>query len=189
MVRRWPAAAPKFWLGLWLCLVPLAAAAAEFVFERVEVGLEGEFILVDADVRYDLSDAALEALAHGVPLTFELHVQLRRADAWVWDKDVVETRLRTVLRYHPLSTLYELRELSSDGQQSFATQEAALRALGSIRGFPVARLDRLEAGEEYKLQMHAFLDIDALPLPLRPKAYISPAWDLESETWEWRLQP
>lgn len=170
-------------------LLASAVAAAEFGFDRVEVGMGGEYVLIDADVSYDLTDAVLEALEHGVPLTFELHVQLRRADAWIWDKDVVESRIRSVLRYHPLSGLYEVRDLASGTKESFATREAALRTLGRIRAFPVIRVDQLESGEHYVLRMQTFLDIDALPLPLRPKAYISPDWGLESKTWEWRLQP
>lgn len=178
------------WLG-WLLLAGWSAAALaeEFSFERVQVGLEGETILVDADIRYTLSEAVLEALEHGVPLTFELHVQLRRADAWIWESDEIDTRLRNVLRYHPLAGVYELRDLQNDATESFATRETALRALGRVRNYPVTRIAQLAPGLQYKLRMHSFLDVDALPLPLRPKAYISPAWSLESETWEWRLQP
>jgi hypothetical protein len=166
-----------------------AAAAAAFVFDRVEVGLEGSSVTIDADISYRLSEEALEALANGVPLTFELHVQVRSADAWLWEADLVESRLRSLLRYHPLSSLYEVRDLRSGEKTSFATRAAALRELGQVRSFPVIPLDRLEAGSSYTLRMETYLDVDALPLPLRPLAYISPAWSLDSEVWEWRLQP
>ncbi len=159
-----------------------------FEFERVEVAMRDENVLVDADVRYELSETALEALEHGVPLTFELHVQLRRDSAWIWHSDVVENRLRSVLRFHPLSGLFDLHDLQTGAHQSFATRAAALRALGRIASFPVTHIDQLTPGEQYRLRMKTFLDVDALPLPLRPKAYMSRAWDLESEVWEWRLQ-
>lgn len=179
--------------GRWLALLTLclsaAAPAAEFVFERVQVGLQGEVILIDADIRYTLNETVLEAMDNGVPLTFELHVKLRRDDAWIWERDEIDTRLRSVLRYHPLSGVYELRDLQGAATESFATRDAALSALGRIRDYPISRLDQLESGANYKLRMQTYLDIDALPLPLRPKAYISPAWGLESKTWEWRLQP
>ena len=174
-----------------LLLVSSGALLAEpgFVFDRVQVDMRDDNVLIDADVRYQLSESTLEALEHGVPLTFELHVQLRRADSWIWNRDVLEARLRSVLRYHPLSALYELHDLQTGGHQSYATRDAALRALGKIRNFPVTVLSDLVTGETYKLRMKSFLDINALPLPLRPKAYLSPDWDLESEVWEWRLQP
>ena len=170
-------------------LTGVVRAAPAFEFERVEVAMRDGSVLIDADVRYELSDTALEALDHGVPLTFELHVQLRRDSAWIWQSDLVENRLRSVLRFHPLSGLFDLHDLQTGAHQSFATRSAALRALGKISNFPVTRIDQLTPGERYRLRMQTFLDIDALPLPLRPKAYVSRAWDLESEVWEWRLQP
>jgi len=166
-----------------------AAWAAAFVFERVEVGLEGSSVTIDADVRYTLSDAALEALDNGVPLTFELHVQVREADAWIWESDLAERRMRSLLRYHPLSSLYEVRDLQTDIKTSFATRAAALRELGQVRSLPVIPLDELESGGSYTLRMEAYLDVDVLPLPLRPQAYISRDWSLKSDVWEWRLQP
>ena len=50
-------------------------------------------------------------------------------------------------------------------------------------------LDELEPGSSYTLRMEAYLDVDVLPLPLRPQAYISRDWSLKSDVWEWRLQP
>jgi hypothetical protein len=185
-MTRWASAAAWTIAALVLCGV---AAAAAFVFERVEVGMEGSSVTIDADVRYRLSDAALEALENGVPLTFELHVQVRDADAWIWDADLAEARLRSLLRYHPLSSLYEVTDLETGEVTSFATRAAALRQLGQVRGLPVIALDRLESGAAYTLRMEAYLDVDVLPLPLRPQAYLSRAWTLKSEVWEWRLQP
>lgn len=170
-------------------LAGVVRAAPEFVFERVEVVMRDENVLIDADVRYKLSDSALEALDNGVPLTFELHLQLRRDSSWIWDSDIVENRLRSVLRFHPLSGLFDLHDLQTGAHQSYATRGAALRALGKISDFPVTHIDQLTPGERYRLRMKTFLDIDALPLPLRPKAYVSRDWDLESDVWEWRLQP
>lgn len=165
------------------------AVAADLVFEGVEVELQEPRVLVDADIVYRLNPVVQEALDHGVPLTFELHLQLRPADAWIWESDIADIRVRSVLRYHPLSSLYELRELESGSKTNYATRQAALRALGRIRGYPVVARDQLESGKEYVLKLRAFLDNDALPLPLRPQAYLSRDWSLRSETWEWRLRP
>jgi hypothetical protein len=185
-MTRWASATAWTIAALVLSGVALAAA---FVFERVEVGMEGSSVTIDADVRYRLSDAALEALENGVPLTFELHVQVRDADAWIWDADLAEARLRSLLRYHPLSSLYEVTDLETGEETSFATRAAALRQLGQVRSLPVVAVDRLEPGASYTLRMEAYLDVDVLPLPLRPQAYLSRAWSLKSDVWEWRLQP
>lgn len=165
------------------------AGAADLVFDRVEVEILETHVLVDADISYRLNPVVLEALAHGVPLTFELHLQLRPADAWIWERDVADNRIRSVLRYHPLSSLYELWELESGLKTNYATQQAALRALGRIRAYPIVSRDQLQPGKEYVLRLNAYLDNDALPLPLRPQAYLSSDWSLQTETWEWRIRP
>jgi len=172
-----------------LCL-PYAPLAQDVDLKRVSITLsEDGRILLDADIRFDLNETVSEALDNGVPLTFETHVQMRRAEAWVWESDVVEHRLRTVLAYRPLSGMYELRNLSGSEQLSFATRDAALRTLGNINGMPVVERSNLDLNQDYLVTVDVRLDIEALPLPMRPKAYLKSDWWLASEPWEWRLRP
>jgi hypothetical protein len=172
-----------------LCL-PLASLAAEVEFRRITLTLSEEgVILLDAEINYDLNDTVSEALENGVPLTFETHVQMRRADAWIWESDVVDHRLRTVLHYRPLSGLYELRNLQGDERLSFATRDAALNTLGNIVAMPVIERSRLDLDEDYLVKIEVRLDIEALPLPMRPTAYLKRDWWISSEPWEWRLRP
>ena len=174
---------------LLLCL-PLASLAEGVEFRRVELSLsEDGYILLDAEIAYDLNETVSEALRNGVPLTFETHVQMRRVKAWVWEADVVEHRLRTVLRYRPLSGLYELRNLLGEEKIAFATREAALRALGRIVAMPIVQRETLELEREYLVRIDSRLDIEALPLPMRPRAYLDRDWSIEGEPWEWRLRP
>lgn len=174
-----------------IALNPVTAAAADGIeFNRIALTLsEDGRILLDADIGYELNPTILEALENGVPLTFETHVQMRRADAWIWESDTVEHRLRTVLRYRPLSGLYELRNLQGDERLSFATREAALRTLGKIVAMPVIDRSVLELDADYLVRIEVQLDIESLPLPMRPRAYLSRDWSMSSEPWEWRLRP
>jgi hypothetical protein len=175
--------------GLLLCLPPLAAAG-EIEFRRVALTLsEDDWILLDADIGFKLNATVTEALENGVPLTFETHVELRRVKAWLWQPDEVEHRLRTVLRYRPLSGMYELRALHGKERLSFATREAALRTLGNVVAMPIIKRDRLDLEQEYLVRVQVSLDIEALPLPMRPMAYLKRDWSLASEPWEWRLWP
>jgi hypothetical protein len=169
---------------------PATLLAEGVDFRRITLTLsEDGRILLDADIRYDLNDTVSEALENGVPLTFELHLQMRRADAWIWERDVVEHRLRTVLLYRPLSGLYELRNLQGDEHLSFATRDAALRTLGNIVGMPVVERASLDLDQDYLVRIDVKLDIEALPLPMRPMAYLKSDWWVSSEPWEWRLRP
>ena len=173
-----------------LMLVAAPCIAEQIDFRKVTLSLsEDGYIMLDAEIRYTLTDTVSEALENGVPLTFETHVQMRRAEAWIWESDVVEHRLRTVLRYRPLSGLYELRNFQDDEPLAFATRDSALRALGRIVAMPVVSREELDLDDEYLVRIRVHLDIEALPLPMRPGAYLSRDWSIASETWEWRLKP
>lgn len=174
---------------LLICL-PLLALGDSVRFKRVALTLsEDDRILLDAEIVYTLNDTVSEALENGVPLTFLTHVQMRRAGSWIWESDVVEHRLRTVLRYRPLSGLYELRDLRGTGKISFATRDAALSALGRIVGMPIIERSSLRLDQDYLVTLDSSLDIEALPLPMRPLAYLKSDWSISSEPWEWRLRP
>lgn len=181
--------APTFAVIVLLCL-PFALLAEDVEFRRISLTLgEDGRILLDTEIAFHLNDTVSEALENGVPLTFETHVQMRRAEAWIWEKDVVDHRLRTVLRYRPLSGLYELRNLQGDEGLAFATRDAALRAMGRIVAMPIIERERLDLDKEYLVRAEVRLDIEALPLPMRPTAYLKPDWWIRSEPWEWRLRP
>lgn len=181
--------AQKISVILLLC-VSFAALADGVEFQRISLSLsEQGVILLDADIGYELNETISEALENGVPLTFETHVQMRRAEAWIWESDVVEHRLRTTLRYRPLSGLYELRNLVGEESLSFATRDAALGTLGRIVAMPIIARDQLDLKREYLVRVESGLDIESLPLPMRTTAYLKRDWWFSSEPWEWRLQP
>jgi len=175
-------------LLLWSFLFPVFAGE-EFEISRLQATRGDPDYLMQAEVQYRFSEPVLEALYSGVPLTLELHLQLRRVGAWIWEPDLLDQRLRYRFRYHALAELYQVTDLQSGSHQEFATLEAALAALGKIRNLPLIEAKRLDPQASYRLSLEASLDIESLPLPLRPMAYITPAWNLSSETAEWLLKP
>ena len=177
------------WSAVLVLLVAAAAAAAEFTITKAAARLQVGTYLVDAAIDYRFSEVVLEALENGVPLTVELHVEVRREGAWVWEADAVDRRLRSQIRYSPLLGTYQVTHLESGAKRSFATRDAALSALGEIKDLAVVRADALKPGENYRVDMQAALDIESLPLPLRPRAYLSGDWNLSSEWSRWRLRP
>lgn len=178
------------WRWLALLLAPALAWAAYLEFDQVTLTLgEDGRIYLDAQIDYRLTPAVSEALENGVPLTFVTHVQMRAVDAWIWEKDVAEYRLRSQLRYRPLAALYAVRAVDGGDEQVFATREAALRYMGRIRDFAIVERARLDLSKRYEVKLEAYLDIEALPLPLRPRAYLSPDWHLSAEPWIWQIRP
>ena len=178
----------RCWLLIFL-LFPALTLAAEFQVTKLSTQLLDGTYVMDAEIDFQFSDKALDALQNGVPLTLQVQIQLRREGAWIWEKDQLDVRLRYQIRYQSLPSVYQILDLQSNTQQSFVTRESALRALGQIPVFPLVKQAQLQSDRSYLLSLYVELDIEALPLPLRPLAYLTPAWNLSSEWGTWRLQP
>jgi hypothetical protein len=160
--------------------------AEPIVVQQVETELHAEQYLLDATINFEFNETVLEALEHGVPLTIVLQVQVVRRDAWFWEPDVVNLRLYRVLRYHALTRLYEVQDLQYDRTQSFAVRDIAFAELGEIQALPVAKKSQLTDKEDYMIELHVSLDIESLPLTLRPLAYLTSDWNLSSD---WHIHP
>lgn len=165
------------------------ALAAAFRVTSLTPRLEGNQYVADAHIDYRFSDVALEALDNGVPLTLDVHIQVRRRSAWLWEDSLVDRHLRYSIRYQPLSERYLVTELPGGYRKSFVSRAAAITALGELEGIPLLGNDRLKPNEPYEVQINASLDLEALPLPLRPMAYLRPSWKLSSGWSEWSLLP
>ncbi len=171
-------------------LQPAMGADSGFVVSRPqEVMREDDSFLLDLQIDYGFSDTVLEALDNGVPLTLVVRAQVRRKGAWIWEKNLADLRRVYLIRYQPLSEIYQVASLPDGERRSFVSRSAAIAALGEIRGLPLVRRSQLETEEKYLVRVKVELDIEALPLPLRPKAYLSPDWNLSSDWNEWPLVP
>ncbi len=186
-----PKATRHAWSLAWFlaAILALPAVAGGFRVESAKTHLDGETYVLEARIRYGFSELALEALDNGVPLTIELHIQVRPQDAWIWDDNLLDRRLRYAIRYKPLSERFLVSQLPGDAGRSFVTRDAAIAALGEIKGLPLVGAGNLEPNTSYEVQLKAELDIEELPLPLRPMAYLRPAWKLSTGWTTWPIEP
>ncbi len=171
-----------------LLLSPEVCLAKGFDVTRATTHLVGDTYVLDAHIDYGFSDEALEALDNGVPLTLEVHIQVRGQDDWLWDDSLVDQRLRYQIRYKPLSERYLVTRLPGEGGRTYVTRDAAIAALGEIEGLQLLGKDRLEDGQDYEVQIRVSLDIEELPLPLRPMAYLRPSWKHSSDWTKWPVE-
>lgn len=172
-------------------MLGLIAGFAADGFNVTEVStrlVDGTYVM-DAQIDYDFSERALEALDNGVPLTLEVHIQVRPEDDWIWDNSLVDQRMRYRIRYKPLSERYLVSRLPGENGRTYVTRKAAVAALGEIKGLQLLDQARLEPDVAYEVQIRASLDIEELPLPLRPMAYLYPSWKQSSEWTKWPLTP
>lgn len=175
-------------MGLLLTLLA-SVPAAEIVYKAVAIGEEEEKILLDLLEQYELGEKMVEALESGVPLTFVTEVVLEAETSHFWQAPLAEVVIRRQLRFHPLAGEYEVYDSLTGTRRYFATREAALLALGDIKEVEIISSGALRKGAYYRVSIETWHDIGSLPLPLRPRAYLTPSWHLSSKVYEWRLQP
>ena len=174
---------------LMLLTAVASAMARDFDVEQVATRLEEGTFVMDANIRYAFSERALEALDNGVPLTVDVHIQVRPVDDWIWDASLLDKRLRFRIRYKPLSERFLVSQLPGESGRTYVSRDAALAALGEIRDLPLVSPDMLDPDQDYEVQVRVSLDIEELPLPLRPMAYLYPSWKQSSKWTKWPLTP
>ena len=171
-------------------LVSIATpASADFKVTDASTRLEDGHFMLNSRIDYAFSDKALEALDNGVPLTLLVHIRVRPVKSWVWTPSLVDQSFRYRIRYKPLSESYLVTQLPGAGGRSYVSRDAAINALGDIRDLHLLDRDRLAPDTSYQVQIRVSLDVEQLPLPLRPTAYLHPAWKQASDWTNWPLKP
>lgn len=181
----------KYWFPLFACGLMLCCGgvvAADFVIRNVQIEQQDDRYMLGLQVDYQLSETALEALQNGVPLTLVVQLQVEKVWGSFWEKGPLERQLRRQIRYHALTELYRVVDLQSGEEKNFVTEDAALHALGELQGLRLLEHQALTPGVEYHLRLRADLDIESLPLPLRPLAYLGKGWKLTSGWSQWPLK-
>ncbi|MFU8836829.1 MAG: DUF4390 domain-containing protein [Thiohalomonadaceae bacterium] len=172
-----------------LLLLPLSLPAAEFRISDVQIRLHSQVYLLDANIDYTFSPEALEALHNGVPLTIRIAINIELPRRWLWNETLANLEQVLRVQYHALSDQYVLLNLNSGARYAYHSRGAALEAMGRLRDFPLLDEPLLSTEQEYLVRLQARLDIESLPSPLRPIAYITPAWRLKSDWYQWSFTP
>jgi len=159
-----------------------------FSIQSLETSLEDRVYLLSAKFNYHFSSEAIEALEHGVPLLIIVDIEIRSPRWWWSDSTIADLEQGYLLLYHALSESYVVHNLNSGTQNNFIRLDQALEFLSEIKKLPILDAKLLTPDKEYYLQVRTHLDIESLPAPMRPLAYISSDWQLESDWYEWPLQ-
>ena len=177
---------------LGLCLTGmLLPVAAQFAISSGEAQLKDKTLTLKADLELNLSDKAEEALGKGIPLEITTAVRLLQQRRWWWNKHIASWALKHKVRFHALSGQYLVsgKQPDPDVTESFTSLQEALKFMGNIDEIDLPLIETQTASKHvYIVQLRTSLDIEALPAPLRPVAYTSPAWHLNSGWSTWIVQ-
>lgn len=176
-----------------LALVLALAVAPAHADEAVEVrsvtsNVYDGWHVLDADIAFAFDDELLVALQHGVRLDIDVLVEVKRRRKWLWDAAVSSHRIGFTLQHHPLTGAYVVTQPVSGTRHEYPDAHAALRALGAIRNYHLLNAALLDDAQAYDGYLMARLNIDTLPAPLQPVAYVSKKWRAESAWFKWELK-
>ena len=179
-----------FLCGVLLWLLPFSGYADEYAAEvkLAEITLQGDSYMLSADIVYQLSNKAKEALQNGVPLFWDIQVKIKQQRGVLWDNTLVDTAIRYRIQYHALLNMYRVRNEGDAEVYNFSTLSAALGLMSAVRDFRVIGKAELAPEKKYICAVKVNFDREALPLPLRPIAYVDPQWYLSSDWTLWPLK-
>jgi hypothetical protein len=162
--------------------------------QRAEASIRGTQYVLSADIDYQLSDTAKEALKNGVPLFWTVRIKLEQQRAVLWAKTLMDISIRYRLQYHALLNMYRVVLVQPDSttmdeqsgdSHNFSTLSAALDSMANLRNVSLLDVSEIQPEKQYVIHIKAQFERDALPLPLRPIAYTNPQWYLSSDWTVW----
>jgi len=172
-----------------LCAGVLHAQQTGLEIRNASTQLKGGVWYLNARIEYRLNRETLDALQSGIPLTFELQVEVARSRNWLPDEDVASLRQYFELSWQPLARGHLVRNKNSGDQRTHTTLYAALNDLGRITSLPLIDASIIDEGADYEVSLRAVLDQQQLPGPLRMLAFWDDGFTLESEWYHWLLRP
>lgn len=175
------------WSFLAAALLYAASAAADFKVTELQLALHDGALAVNGNMQLELSRKVEEALSKGIELPVLIEARLYRKRSFLWDQNVGRWTLKRSLRYHALSGQYIVS--STDSTDSFLSPADALKHLGTLSDLRL-RLPELEIAEEdeYIAKLRAHIDIESLPPPLRPVAYTTLSWHMNTGWTTWNVR-
>ncbi len=179
-----------FLSGILIFASPVLNADVSNNVEIIAASLEPEeqAYLFNAEIRFKLTPAAIEAIEHSVSLFWTVRLKLYHPRSFFWDKKILDYSIRYRLRFHALLNMYQVENMTTGETRRFFSLPVALNAMGRIRDVKVTASHEINQSRILHATLLVQFDREALPLPLRPVAYFDSQWDLSSRILEWLVQ-
>lgn len=163
-----------------LALLPAPRAdAANFSVKSAQAHLNDRVLHVNARLDLPVNPRIEEALGKGIPIDVVIEVSMAKHRWWWRNRVITDTVLRRRIQFHALSRQYLVSGLREhDPSESFGSLSQALSHVGTLDEFTILLTPKkeVETDGRYLLMLRAHLDIEALPMLMRPLAYATPSW-------------
>ena len=179
-------------LLLTLALLPAPrAGAANFSVKAAQPYLNDRIVHVDARIDLPVNPRIEEALSKGIPIDVVIDIGMVKHRWWWWNRVITDRTLRRRIQFHALSRQYLVSGLlENDVSESFGSLSQALVQAGTLDDYKLFLTPKkeIEADVRYLLMLRARLDIEALPMLMRPLAYATPSWRRSTGWTEWPIE-
>lgn len=175
-------------IALWICW-NCYAQASDIAVQKAQIELANDMLLISADVSFNFSEDALDALHSGIPIFMDLDVRITRPRKFLWDREELHTHRKYLIERHALSEQFIVSETFTGERGLHRSLKLAIEDLGTIRSLPLAEAKEVDQTSPYDVSLRLRLDIESLPAPLIPIAYISPSWHMSSGWYRWTRSP
>ena len=138
--------------------------------------------VLSARVEWQASEVVLDALDHGIVLDFAVELRALGPSRFGWQPTVARMARHIELRYFPLSSRYQLRDLDRGETRRYAARRLLIDALEDLRLNLPAGWAPADANS-YSLQIA--LDRDRLPGAMRLPTLLKSEWHLSSADYSW----
>ncbi|MEM7293595.1 MAG: DUF4390 domain-containing protein [Pseudomonadota bacterium] len=167
---------------------PLPRAPVYAKILEADTALRDDVFLLRCKSQLELPESPAAALSSGLPLVFVLKVEMFRDRAWWFDDAIAQVNVRYQLQYFELTNRYQVTRMDTGFRSSHFSLDSALQRIGALDDFALIEARYLEEDSSYRGAITLSLDAEALPLPLRPQAYVSPQWRFSSEEYTWYIR-
>ena len=173
---------------LFLLLSAGVCAAQGITVEHASSELADNSYYLDAQVNFSLHDDLLEALDHGVDLEIRIIVRVKEKRKWLWDRVYKERTLKFKLDHRPLSDVYIVRNVRKSERRQFDTLENALKYMGKIDRYYLMNDKKITDASGLTGLIRAEMNVDNLPPPLKPIAFLSNKWQMDGKWHRWTIR-
>jgi hypothetical protein len=183
-----------FLFCLLVSLTPVPAYSEDYsdtpgvTVKKAETALLGDNYVLSADIDYQLSQKAIDALRNGVPLFWTYQFKVEEQRDYIWNKPLIEKSFRYRIQYLALLNMYRVRNENNGAVSNFSTLPAALGLLSTLQDYRLIEKAKINGNQRYFAGIKITFERDSLPLPLRPGAYLNSQWYLSSDWFLWPLK-
>ncbi len=136
-----------------------------------------------AELDWRPSTALLDALDHGIPLDFEITLEVQAPTWFGWTTTLAQMHWQRELRYFPLTRQYQLRDPELELTDNSTTRSYAARAqlLAAISDLRLDLPADWPAAAAHRYALRIDLERDTLPGALRLPALIDADWRVSAD--------